>query len=150
MGVIIKKLELQDYATRTFLYSKEIKGRFNFTEDVHITDKGKEIEVSLFRDIDDIQSLIRDWQDSEELNTSVIRNSGNYGALKLYINDIGSMINNIGNVNIQIKEYNYNPRREKNIPGGKVGIIITLNLENEFDNTKLKADLKKICEGDTI
>lgn len=68
--------------------------------------------------------------------------------MRLYINDDNVMINNGGQVNINVIEYNYSPKKQTKIEKGKVAIMIEIQFMAEVENVKLKPDLKKLVEED--
>lgn len=146
MDLVIKNVGIEDYAHHQSLYSKIIRGNFRFNIETHILDKGKNLQIYFFRDEDDIQSLIEDWKESGDLRENRTTISGDFGILRLYINEENIMINNTGFVDINVIEYNYNPTKAPKISKGKVAILIEINFSSETDNVKLKSDLKRLAE----
>lgn len=148
MELNIKNIALEDYTKRKLLYSKNIRGNFDFIIEPHILDKGKIVQINFFRNEQDIKSLLEDWHDSGDLRITKTHINEDCGALRLYINDDNVMINNGGQVNINVIEYNYSPKKQTKIEKGKVAIMIEIQFMAEVENVKLKPDLKKLVEED--
>lgn len=60
MELNIKNIALEDYTKRKLLYSKNIRGNFDFIIEPHILDKGKIVQINFFRNEQDIKSLLED------------------------------------------------------------------------------------------
>jgi hypothetical protein len=107
MELTIKNIVLEDYVHHQPLYSKNIRGNFNFLVEPHILDRGKIVQINFFRNEQDIKSLMEDWKDNGDLKETKLNISDHPGILRLYINEGNIMINNTGHADIKVIEYNY-------------------------------------------
>lgn len=146
MELTIKNIGIEDYVRHQPLYSKNIRGNFEFFIEPHILENNTMVQINFFRNEEDIINLMEDWKDSGDLRVTKFHVNDEFGALRLYINDDNIMINNNGQVDIKVIEYNYNPKKPTKIPKGKVAIMIEMQFSKETDNGKLKSDLKKLIE----
>lgn len=150
MELTIKNIGIEDYVHHQPLYSKNVRGNFEFFVEPHILEKGKTVQINFFRNEQDIKSLMEDWKDSGDLKESKAHISGEYGTLRLYINEENIMINNTGQADIKVIEYNYSPKRATKIEKGKVAIMIEIEFGAETDNVKIKSDLKRLIEEEKV
>ena len=146
MELTIKNIVLEDYVHHQPLYSKNIRGNFNFLVEPHILDRGKIVQINFFRNEQDIKSLMEDWKDNGDLKETKLNISDHPGILRLYINESNIMINNTGHADIKVIEYNYSPKKASKIEKGKVAVMIEINFGIETDNEKIKPDLKRLVE----
>jgi hypothetical protein len=150
MELTIKNIGIEDYVNHQTLYSKNIRGNFSFNVEPHILERGKTVQINFFRNEQDIKHLMEDWKDSGDLKETKFHVSGNYGTLRLYINEENIMINNTGQADIKVIEYNYSPKKATKIEKGKVAVLIEIEFGLETDNERIKSDLKRLIQEDKI
>lgn len=146
MVLELKSIVIEDFARRTDIFSKNIRGNFNFTVETHVLDNNKNIQLYFFRDEQDIKSLIEDWKNLDEIKESKATIHGDYKLIRIKINDKELMFDNQGLLEIQVREYNYNPAIEKDIKKGKVAVLIDIKFSEENNNLKIKSDIKRLFE----
>lgn len=148
MGIIVKKISIEDYQNKEVVFSKLIRGGLKFELESHITDGGKHVQIILKRSHDRFEEFL---EKAKSLNFISNQNNNietNTTVLRFGINDEYVMIDGGGNTTIQITEENFNEKsiNISDFAKGKVRVVIDINFENPTSNTKLKSELKKLME----
>lgn len=148
MGIVIKKVSIENYEDKQVIFSKLIRGGLKFELEPHILDGGKHVQLILKREharfdefLTKAKSLnfITEQKNNIEVDSTVLR----FG-----VNDQYVMVDGGGKTTIEIVEENFNEKTINitDFAKGKVRIIIDIYFENPTNNTKLKAELKKLME----
>ncbi len=145
MGFVLKKIALEDFLTKTTLYSKQIRGNLDFTLKTRTIEKGHRLELQFTRDHDNMEPFLNKAAEVGFLTTQQEKRTIESAVLRLWVNDKDFMITSNGPFTMTVEEQNFNPKEIEIIdfPKGKVSIKITLDFEIESDNTKLKKELKE-------
>lgn len=144
MGLIIKKIAIEDYVERDILFSKLIRGNLNFSIETHHLEGGKHLQIFFYRNHPRIKEFIAL---NDKKNHLTIQNShiiSNAGQIKLVINDdLVFMMSSNPEVEINVTEYNFN-QKLSDFDKGKVAVLIDIVFNQETDNTKLISELKAL------
>jgi hypothetical protein len=144
MGLIIKKIAIEDYIEKDVLFSKLIRGNLSFSIETHHLEGGKHLQIFFYRDHPRIKEFIAL---NDKKNHLTIQNShtiSNAGQIKLVINDdLVFMMSSNPEVEINVTEYNFN-QKLSDFDKGKVAVLIDIVFNQETDNTKLISELKAL------
>jgi D-mannonate dehydratase len=150
MEFILNKLSIQNFQTGDNIYSKQIRNKLGFNIETHHLNNGKTLQVFFYRNHPRIKEIIEKfgWEHvglSSKSSQKVKVGSGTY---KLIINDKDFMIHTDGDMEIEVEEYNFYSKKQQfvDFKQGKLAVLFTFNLEKEFDNSKIKTELKKFME----
>ena len=142
MGLILKKVAIEDYIEKDILFSKQIRGNLDFYIETHHLEGGKHLQLFFYRNHPRVKEFIAA---NEKKNHLTIQNShtiSNVRQMRLLINDDQNfMIASNPEVDIKITEYNFN-QQLADFDKGKVAILIDITFNKETDNTKLISELK--------
>lgn len=144
MGLILKKVAIEDYIEKDILFSKQVRGNLDFYIETHHLEGGKHLQLFFYRNHPRIKEFIAA---NDKKNHLTIQNShviSNVGQMKLTINDeLNFMVTSNPEVDIKVTEYNFN-QQLADFDKGKVAILIDITFDKETDNTKLISDLKAL------
>ena len=144
MGLILKKVAIEDYIEKDILFSKQVRGNLDFYIETHHLEGGKHLQLFFYRNHPRIKEFIAA---NDKKNHLTIQNShviSNVGQMKLTINDeLNFMITSNPEVDIKVTEYNFN-QQLADFDKGKVAILIDITFDKETDNTKLISELKAL------
>lgn len=144
MGLILKKVAIEDYIEKDILFSKQVRGNLDFYIETHHLEGGKHLQLFFYRNHPRIKEFIAA---NDKKNHLTIQNShviSNVGQMKLIINDeLNFMVTSNPEVDIKVTEYNFN-QQLADFDKGKVAILIDITFDKETDNTKLISDLKAL------
>ena len=144
MGLILKKVAIEDYIKKDILFSKQIRGNLNFYIETHHLEGGKHLQLFFYRNHPRIKEFIAANDKQNHLTTQNSRTVSNVGQMKLLINDNQSfMISSNPEVEIKVVEYNFN-QQLADFGKGKVAILIDIVFSKETDNIKLISELKAL------
>lgn len=144
MGLILKKVAIEDYIEKDILFSKQIRGNLDFYIETHHLDGGKHLQLYFYRNHPRIKEFIAANDKKNHLTTQKGRTVSNAGQMRLLINDDQNfMIASNPGIEIKVIEYNYN-QQLADFDKGKVAIFIDIYFEKETDNAKLLSDLKSL------
>ena len=144
MGLILKKIVIEDYLEKNILFSKQIRGNLNFYIETHHLEGGKHLQLFFYRNHPRIKEFIAANDKKNHLTIQNSRTVSNVGQMRLLINDGQSfMIASNPEVEIKIVEYNFN-QQLADFDKGKVAILIDITFAKETDNTKLISELKSL------
>lgn len=143
---ILNKVTIENFLEQTTLYSKLIRGNLSFTAETHILDRGKKLQVYLYRDHPQILKFIEKATEKELLKRQVTNIDAGIGVLRLTLNDQKFMINTAEKTTINIQELNFNPKglTLTDFSKGKVAMLIEFNFSGEADNLKFKQEIKNM------
>ena len=141
MGLILKKVAIEDYIEKDTLFSKQVRGNLDFYIETHHLDGGKHLQLYFYRNHPRIKEFIAANEKKNHLTTQNSRTVSNAGQMRLLINDENFMIASNPGIEIKVTEYNYN-QQLADFDKGKVAIFIDIFFEHETDNNKLLSDLK--------
>ncbi len=142
MGLILKKVAIEDYIEKDILFSKQIRGNLDFYIETHHLEGGKHLQLFFYRNHPRIKDFIAANEKKNHLTTQSSRTVSNVGQMRLLINDDQSfMIASNPEVDLKITEYNFN-QQLADFDKGKVAILIDINFAKETDNTKLVNELR--------
>ena len=147
MGLIVKQIKLEDYVKKNILYSKLIRGNLNFFIETHHLDKGKHLQIFLYRTHPRIKDFIEGDKKKHYLTQQINEIQADCNEIRLYINDNTFMLNGAGPVSIKITEYNFN-KQLADFDKGKVAVLIDMVFNDEADNSKTLSDLKVLNQED--
>lgn len=145
MGLIIKKITLEDYVNKNILYSKQIRGNLSFDIETHHLEKGKILQLYFYREHPRIKEFINANEQKNHLTVQKYNIDTECGQMRFLVNDKDFMINSNPNINIQITEYNFG-RTLKDFEKGKVAVLITITFNKETDNSKLINEIKSMLK----
>ena len=143
MGLILKKVAIEDYIEKDILFSKQIRGNLDFYIETHHLEGGKHLQLFFYRNHPRIKEFIAA---NDKKNHLTIQNShtvSNVGQMRLLINDSQFMVASNPEVDIKVVEYNFN-QQLADFDKGKVAILIDIVFSKETDNTKLISELKAL------
>ena len=144
MGLILKKVAIEDYIEKDILFSKQVRGNLDFYIETHHLEGGKHLQLFFYRNHPRIKEFIAA---NDKKNHLTIQNShviSNVGQMKLTINDeFNFMVASNPEVDIKVTEYNFN-QQLADFDKGKVAILIDITFDKETDNTKLISELKAL------
>ena len=144
MGLILKKVSIEDYIEKNVLFSKQVRGGLNFYIETHHLENGKHLQLFFYRNHPRIKEFIAA---NDKKNHLTIQNShiiSNVAQMKLSINDTQHfMVTSSPDVEIKVVEYNFN-QQLADFDKGKVAILIDITFAKETDNTKLISELKAL------
>lgn len=143
MGLILKKVAIEDYIEKGILFSKQVRGNLDFYIETHHLEGGKHLQLFFYRNHPRIKEFIAA---NDKKNHLTIQNShtvSNVGQIRLLINDSQFMIASNPDVDIKVVEYNFN-QQLADFDKGKVAILIDIAFSKETDNTKLISELKAL------
>ena len=143
MGLILKKVAIEDYIEKDTLFSKQIRGNLDFYIETHHLEGGKHLQLFFYRNHPRIKEFIAA---NDKKNHLTIQNShtvSNVGQIRLLINDSQFMMASNPEVEIKVVEYNFN-QQLADFDKGKVAILIDITFSKETDNTKLISELKSL------
>ena len=144
MGLILKKVSIEDYIEKNMLFSKQVRGGLNFYIETHHLENGKHLQLFFYRNHPRIKEFIAA---NDKKNHLTIQNShiiSNVAQMKLSINDTQHfMVTSSPDVEIKVVEYNFN-QQLADFDKGKVAILIDITFAKETDNTKLISELKAL------
>ena len=141
MGLILKKVAIEDYIEKDTLFSKQVRGNLDFYIETHHLEGGKHLQIFFYRNHPRIKEFIAA---NDKKNHLTIQNShtvSNVGQMRLLINDNQFMMASNPEVDIKIVEYNFN-QQLADFDKGKVAILIDIVFSKETDNAKLISELK--------
>lgn len=143
MGLILKKVAIEDYIEKDILFSKQVRGNLDFYIETHHLEGGKHLQLFFYRNHPRIKEFIAA---NDKKNHLTIQNShtvSNVGQIRLLINDSQFMVASNPEVDIKVVEYNFN-QQLADFDKGKVAILIDIVFSKETDNTKLISELKAL------
>ena len=143
MGLILKKVAIEDYIEKDILFSKQVRGNLDFYIETHHLEGGKHLQLFFYRNHPRIKEFIAA---NDKKNHLTIQNShtvSNVGQMRLLINDSQFMMASNPEVDIKVVEYNFN-QQLADFDKGKVAILIDIVFRKETDNTKLISELKAL------
>lgn len=143
MGLILKKVAIEDYIEKDILFSKQVRGNLDFYIETHHLEGGKHLQLFFYRNHPRIKEFIAA---NDKKNHLTIQNShtvSNVGQIRLLINDSQFMMASNPEVDIKVVEYNFN-QQLADFDKGKVAILIDIVFSKETDNTKLISELKAL------
>lgn len=143
MGLILKKVAIEDYIEKDILFSKQVRGNLDFYIETHHLEGGKHLQLFFYRNHPRIKEFIAA---NDKKNHLTIQNShtvSNVGQMRLLINDSQFMMASNPEVDIKVVEYNFN-QQLADFDKGKVAILIDIVFSKETDNTKLISELKAL------
>ena len=141
MGLILKKVVLEDYTDKKVLYSKLVRNNLDFTIETHHLESGKHLQIFLYRNHPRIKEFIDIRDKKNHLTEQITQIETNPAQMRLVINDTSFMIAASNNSTIKITEYNFN-QSLLDFAKGKVAILIDITFEKEVDNNKLVSELR--------
>lgn len=141
MGLILKKVVLEDYTDKKVLYSKLVRNNLDFTIETHHLESGKHLQIFLYRNHPRIKEFIDIRDKKNHLTEQITQIETNPAQMRLAINDASFMIAASNNSTIKITEYNFN-QSLADFAKGKVAILIDITFEEEVDNNKLVSELR--------
>lgn len=148
MGLILKKVAIEDYIEKDILFSKQVRGNLDFYIETHHLESGKHLQLFFYRNHPRIKEFIAA---NDKKNHLTIQNShviSNVGQMKLTINDeLNFMVASNPEVDIRVTEYNFN-QQLADFDKGKVAILIDITFDKETDNTKLISELKALNKAE--
>ena len=143
MGLILKKVAIEDYIEKDILFSKQVRGNLDFYIETHHLEGGKHLQLFFYRNHPRIKEFIAA---NDKKNHLTIQNShtvSNVGQIRFLINDSQFMMASNPEVDIKVVEYNFN-QQLADFDKGKVAILIDIIFSKETDNTKLISELKAL------
>ena len=143
MGLVLKKVAIEDYIEKDILFSKQVRGNLDFYIETHHLEGGKHLQLFFYRNHPRIKEFIAA---NDKKNHLTIQNShtvSNVGQMRLLINDSQFMVASNPEVDIKVVEYNFN-QQLADFDKGKVAILIDIIFSKETDNTKLISELKAL------
>ena len=143
MGLILKKVAIEDYIEKDILFSKQVRGNLDFYIETHHLEGGKHLQLFFYRNHPRIKEFIAA---NDKKNHLTIQNShtvSNVGQMRLLINDSQFMVASNPEVDIKVVEYNFN-QQLADFDKGKVAILIDIVFSKKTDNTKLISELKTL------
>ena len=143
MGLILKKVAIEDYIEKNILFSKQVRGNLDFYIETHHLEGGKHLQLFFYRNHPRIKEFIAA---NDKKNHLTIQNShtvSNVRQIRLLINDSQFMMASNPEVDIRVVEYNFN-QQLADFDKGKVAILIDIVFSKETDNTKLISELKAL------
>ncbi len=143
MGLILKKVAIEDYIEKDTLFSKQVRGNLDFYIETHHLEGGKHLQIFFYRNHPRIKEFIAA---NDKKNHLTIQNShtvSNVGQMRLLINDSQFMMASNPEVDIKVVEYNFN-QQLADFDKGKVAILIDIVFSKETDNAKLISELKAL------
>jgi hypothetical protein len=143
VGLILKKVAIEDYIEKDILFSKQVRGNLDFYIETHHLEGGKHLQLFFYRNHPRIKEFIAA---NDKKNHLTIQNShtvSNVGQMRLLINDSQFMMASNPEVDIKVVEYNFN-QQLADFDKGKVAILIDIVFSKETDNTKLIGELKAL------
>ena len=141
MGLVIKKISIEDYLSKEVIYSKLIRGDLSFKFEGHHLKNGQCLQLYFYRDHPRTEEFVQINEQRHHLTEQGLKTETQATQLRLMLNDQEFMINSISGASIDIKEYNFN-QSIKDFTKGKVAILINIGFPNNNDNTKLLGELK--------
>lgn len=141
MGLILKKVVLEDYSDKKVLYSKLVRNNLDFIIETHHLESGKHLQIFLYRNHPRIKEFIDIRDKKNHLTEQITQIETNPAQMRLAINDTSFMIAASNNSTIKITEYNFN-QSLADFAKGKVAILIDITFEEEVDNNKLVSELR--------
>lgn len=141
MGLILKKVVLEDYTDKKVLYSKLVRNNLDFTIETHHLESGKHLQIFLYRNHPRIKEFIDIRDKKNHLTEQITQIETNPAQMRLAINDTSFMIAASNNSTIKITEYNFN-QSLADFAKGKVAILIDITFEEDVDNNKLVSELR--------
>ncbi len=141
MGLILKKVVLEDYTDKKVLYSKLVRNNLDFTIETHHLESGKHLQIFLYRNHPRIKEFIDIRDKKNHLTEQITQIETNPAQMRLVINDTSFMIAASNNSTIKITEYNFN-QSLADFAKGKVAVLIDITFEEEVDNNKLVSELR--------
>lgn len=141
MGLILKKVVLEDYTDKKVLYSKLVRNNLDFIIETHHLESGKHLQIFLYRNHPRIKEFIDIRDKKNHLTEQITQIETNPAQMRLAINDTSFMIAASNNSTIKITEYNFN-QNLADFTKGKVAILIDITFEEEVDNNKLVSELR--------
>lgn len=141
MGLILKKVVLEDYTDKKVLYSKLVRNNLEFIIETHHLESGKHLQIFLYRNHPRIKEFIDIRDKKNHLTEQITQIETNPAQMRLAINDTSFMIAASNNSTIKITEYNFN-QSLADFAKGKVAILIDITFEEEVDNNKLVSELR--------
>ena len=144
MGLIIKKIAIEDYIEKDVLFSKLIRGNLSFSIETHHLEGGKHLQIFFYRDHPRIKEFVALNDKKNHLTIQKSHTISNAGQIKLVINDdLVFMMSSNPEVEINVTEYNFN-QKLSDFDKGKVAVLIDIVFNQETDNTKLISELKAL------
>ena len=143
MGLILKKVAIEDYIEKDIIFSKQIRGNLDFYIETHHLEGGKHLQIFFYRNHPRIKEFIAANDKKNHLTTQNSRTVSNVGQIRLLINDSQFMMASNPEVDIKVTEYNFN-QQLADFDKGKVAILIDITFDKETDNTKLISELKAL------
>lgn len=148
MGLVLKKVAIEDYQTKDVLFSKLVRGNLNFTIETHHLEGGKHLQIFLYRNHPRVKEFIAANEQKNHLTIQSSHTVSSASQMKLIINDsVNFMMNSSPDVEIKITEYNCN-QQFKDFDKGKVAILIDITFGKETDNSKLISELKTLNKAE--
>lgn len=143
MGLILKKVAIEDYIEKDILFSKQVRGNLDFYIETHHLEGGKHLQLFFYRNHPRIKEFIAANNKKNHLTIQNSHTVSNVGQMRLLINDSQFMVASNPEVDIKVVEYNFN-QQLADFDKGKVAILIDIVFSKETDNAKLISELKAL------
>ena len=138
--MVLKKIGLENYSERTDVYSKLIRGGFDFVLETHQLQGGQKLQLYFYRNHPRVQEFVEANDKHQRLTTQRTKLT-NLHQLRLKLNDLDFMMAGVEDTQVEITEYNLSEGLQ-DFPRGKAAILIDIHFPHEMDNTKLISELK--------
>ena len=145
--MVLKKITIENFLTQEVIFTKTIRGGFNYIVEPHQLEGGTTLQINLFRDHPQIHKFIEKALEKKGLNEQHTKVRTGSGVIRLTFNDDKKlMINTANTTTINITEYNFNPKgfTIKDFEKGKIAILIDFTFDKETDNLKTKQHIKEL------
>ena len=145
--MVLKKITIENFLTQEVIFTKTIRGGFNYIVEPHQLGGGTTLQINLFRDHPQIHKFIEEALEKKVLNKQHTKVRTGRGVIRLTFNDDKKlMINTANTTTINITEYNFNPKgfTIKDFEKGKIAILIDFTFDKETDNLKTKQHIKEL------
>ena len=140
--MVLKKITIENFLTQEVIFTKTIRGGFNYIVEPHQLEGGTTLQINLFRDHPQIHEFIEKALEKKVLNEQHTKVRTGSGVIRLTFNDDKKlMINTANTTTINITEYNFTI---KDFEKGKIAILIDFTFDKETDNLKTKQHIKEL------
>lgn len=150
--MVLKKITIENFLTQEVVFTKTIRGDFDFIVEPHQLNGGITLQINLFRNCPQIHEFIDKGLEKKVLNKQHTKVRTGSGVIRLTFNDEKKIMINAANMTtINITELNFNPKdfSIKDFDKGKVAIYIDFTFDKEIDNLKVKQDIKDLFTEET-
>ena len=150
--MVLKKITIENFLTQEVVFTKTIRGDFDFIVEPHQLNGGITLQINLFRNCPQIHEFIDKGLEKKVLNKQHTKVRTGSGVIRLTFNDEKKIMINAANMTtIDITELNFYPKdfSIKDFDKGKVAIYIDFTFDKEIDNLKVKQDIKDLFMEET-